>query len=315
MKLDPRHLEILAAIVDRGGLTEGAELLGKSQPSVSRTLAQLEARVGMPLFEPGRRPLRATELGLALAEHGRMVLTSGRAASEIVGSHRSGHAGLVRVAGTPIFMDGVIATIIARFQERVPSVRVDLTYGYVDDLAVRLRNGTLDVAVLPLRPDRVPADMDFQPILSSRNVIACRDGHPLTRLRLLTPKDIAHYPWIAPPQDSPLYRDLRRALERVGVDDFRISFSGGTLASVLSVLNGSDSLTVLPYSVVFMEMKSSRIAALPLEIGHPERTLGLLVPRTIVPSPAVGRFQRFLVAEFEALGRRIAQHQKDRKWR
>jgi DNA-binding transcriptional LysR family regulator len=55
MKLDPRHLEILAAIVDHGGLTEGAAALGKSQPSVSRTLAQLEARIGTPLFKPGRR--------------------------------------------------------------------------------------------------------------------------------------------------------------------------------------------------------------------------------------------------------------------
>ncbi|MEO1746662.1 MAG: LysR family transcriptional regulator, partial [Pseudomonadota bacterium] len=37
MKMDPRHLEILAAIVDEGGLTEGAVALGKTQPSVSRT--------------------------------------------------------------------------------------------------------------------------------------------------------------------------------------------------------------------------------------------------------------------------------------
>ena len=58
MKLDSEHLEILAAIVEQGGLTEGAEALGKSQPSVSRSVALLEARIGLPLFEPGRRPLR-----------------------------------------------------------------------------------------------------------------------------------------------------------------------------------------------------------------------------------------------------------------
>ena len=62
MKLDPRHLEILAAIVDHGGLTEGAEALGKSQPSVSRTLSQLEARIGAPLFTP-RGALQPTDLG------------------------------------------------------------------------------------------------------------------------------------------------------------------------------------------------------------------------------------------------------------
>ena len=62
MKIDPRHLELLAAIVDHGGLTEGAAALGKSQPSASRSLRNLEARLSMALFVPGRRPLQPTEL-------------------------------------------------------------------------------------------------------------------------------------------------------------------------------------------------------------------------------------------------------------
>ena len=49
MKIDPRHLEIISAIVDEGGLTEGAEALGKSQPSLSRSIALLEARIGGPV--------------------------------------------------------------------------------------------------------------------------------------------------------------------------------------------------------------------------------------------------------------------------
>ena len=81
MKLDPRHLEMLFAIVDKGGLTEGAALLGKSQPSLSRSLAMLEERVGAPLFEPDRRPLRPTELGQALAEEGRKVFVAGTTSS------------------------------------------------------------------------------------------------------------------------------------------------------------------------------------------------------------------------------------------
>lgn len=52
MKLDSEHLEILAMICEKGGLTEGAEAFGKSQPSVSRTMALLEDRIGAPLFEP-----------------------------------------------------------------------------------------------------------------------------------------------------------------------------------------------------------------------------------------------------------------------
>ena len=105
MKIDPRQLEILAAIVQAGGLTEGAAALGKSQPSLSRSVAALEARLGSPLFVTGRRPLMPTELGARLAEEGRRVLQAGEAATHLVQNFRAGKAGAVRMAGTPIFMD------------------------------------------------------------------------------------------------------------------------------------------------------------------------------------------------------------------
>lgn len=315
MKFDPRHLEILAAIVDHGGLTEGAQVLGKSQPSVSRTLSQLEARIGAPLFQPGRRPLQPTTLGLALAEQGRAVLQANRTAGEIANRYRSGHSGLVRIGGTPIFMDGVLAPMIALFQQNVPDVRVDQSYGYADTLIEGLRSGRFDLAILPLQPDNVPDGLRFQPILPGRNVIACRTGHPLTRRRLVTLADIAEYPWIAPPTESPLYKDLHQALSRIGARDFRISFSGGSLASVIGVLAGSDSLTVLPYSVTFQMAPQNQITTLSLEIGHPDRHLGLLFMPGRDTSPATQRFRSFVVAQFEALSNRIARRRKEQLWR
>lgn len=315
MKLDPRHLEILAAIVEHGGLTEGANALSKSQPSVSRTLAQLEARIGAPLFKPGRRPLQPTELGLQLAEHGRAILKAADTASSIVERFRLGQAGLVRVGGTPIFMDGVIAGMIARFQQGLPDVRIDQAYGYAEELIERLRNGTLDIAILPLQRETIPTDLAFQPMLPGQNIIACRADHPLARRRLLTLRDIADFPWIAPPPVSPLHKDLRRALASIGAEDFRISFSGGSLASVLNLLTGSDSLTVLPYSVVFMVKDLNRITALSLKIEHPDRALGLLFRESAVQAPAVKRLRDSLAAQFNSLSRRIVQQQKNLLWR
>src|SRR5271163_3241390 len=104
MKLDERHLIQLAAVVQAGGVSEGGALLGLSQPAVSRTLSMLEKRVGEPLFLKGRRPLRPTPLGRALAEHGQLILAASHKASEAVDSFRIGASGVVRVGGTPFFM-------------------------------------------------------------------------------------------------------------------------------------------------------------------------------------------------------------------
>ncbi|MEM8631199.1 MAG: LysR family transcriptional regulator [Pseudomonadota bacterium] len=315
MKLDPRHLEILAAIVDQGGLTEGAAHLGKSQPSVSRTLTQLETRIGEPLFLPGKRPLQPTELGRALAEHGRAVLAANAAASVVVTRHQGGTAGIVRLGGTPIFMDGVIAPMIGEFQRQCPEVRVDQSYAYAPDLLARLEQGSLDLAITPMRPSALPDNVAFRGFLPGLNVIACRDAHPLVRRTLVTAADIAAFPWIAPPAESPLYRDLQLALSNLGVLDFKISFSGGTLASVLSILTTSDALTVLPYSVVFMMRRQAAIATLSLSIGHPDRDLGMMHTKTTRLSPAARRLQRFLSKEFETLAQTIVHHQQNTLWR
>lgn len=308
MKLDSEHLEILAMIVEKGGLTEGAEALGKSQPSVSRTMAYLEERIGAPLFEPGKRPLRATELGEQLARIGARIHALNTEASRLVQSYRKGQSGRLRIAGTPIFMDGVVSTFIADFQTRQPDVQIVQSYGYFDQLAASLRNGALDLAILPLHASSVPADMSFTALLPGRNVIACRAGHPLMRRGAITLADLDPYPWIAPPPDSPLYRDLQRALKSIGKEEFKVGFSGGTLASIFSVLGRSDSLTVLPYSVVFLSRKSAGIEALKLKIDHPDRQLGILTCNQAKPPPALQRFESFLKDEFQLLQARI-QHE------
>lgn len=309
MKMDSEHLEILALIVERGGLTEGADALGKSQPSVSRSMALLEERIGQPLFEPGRRPLRPTELGASLARLGARIRAANQEASLVVQRFRQGHAGRLRIGGSPVFMDGVVSTIVADFQSRHPDVHIDQSYGYLEVLTPALRNGTLDLAIVPLPAAQVPHDMDFTPLLPGRNVVACRAGHPLTRRKAITLADLDPYPWIAPPADSPLYRDLQQALKSIGREDFRVSFSGGTLASIQSVMAGSDALTVLPYSVVFLSRRTVPMEALPLKIDHPDRRLGLLVPRDRRGPPAVRQLLAFLSAEFERLLARMEHEQ------
>lgn len=315
MKLDPRHLEILAAIVDGGGLTEGAQAIGRAQPSVSRTIAMLEARIGASLFEKNKRPLVPTELCLSLAGEGRRIIAAGNTASAIVTTFRTGHRGMVRIGGTPVFMDGVISALIAQFQQNHPQVRIEQSYGYVPDLLGQLSAGTLDVAICPMNPAALAEGFQFVPVLPGRNVIACGSQHPLLRKGSLRLADITPYPWIAPPASSPLYEDMRHILRDIGVSDTRISFSGGTLASMTAILSNSDALTVLPYSVVFMARRQRVLSALSIRIGHPERMLGILTRDVETAGPTVRRFRRFIDTEFRNLSQFIQQHEQNTVWR
>ncbi|MFO6463411.1 LysR family transcriptional regulator [Jannaschia sp. KMU-145] len=315
MQLDPSHLRLLAAIVDAGGLVEGAQKLGKSQPSVSRTLSMIEARLGSRLFEKGKRPLRPTELGLSLAVQGRVIAEAAEAAGQAVALYSGGKSGTARIAGTPVFMDGVVSNMIAAFQTAFPDVTINQSYGYLADLTEQLAVGTIDLAICPVHPDRVPDGLSFKSILPGRNVIACAPSHPLARRATPRLADIAAYPWIAPPVDSPLYEDLRSALSGIGVTEFNVSFTGGSLTSILNVLAGSEALTVMPYSVVFMQQHLKTVTALPIRIDHPERELGLLWRADRQMRPAVHRFMGFVELEFREMARRIVEKEKAALWR
>ncbi len=315
MKIDPNHLCILAAIIDAGGLSEGAVAVSKSQPSVSRTIAMLEARLGARLFEKGRRPLRPTELCLSLAEQGRIIAQASETASLSAAHYSRGKSGTARIAGTPIFMDGVIANMIASFQGAFPKVTINQTYGYMAELTEQLTAGNIDLGICPVSAASVPAGFAFKPLLRGRNVIACAPSHPLARKSAFKLADIASYPWIAPPAGSPLYSDLRGALGSIGITDFRVSFTGGSLASILSVMAGSESLTVLPYSVVFMQSHSKTVTALPVKLKHPERELGFLWREDRPVRPAVQRFRKYLESEFQVLANHIEQKGRAAVWR
>lgn len=314
MKIDEKHLLQLAAVVKAGGVVEGAALLGLTQPAVSRTLAILEKRIGEPLFVKGRRPLQPTPLGRELAQHGMVVMSAARKASETIDSFRLGRSGVVRVGGTPFFMDGLIAGMAADFQSTHADVRIEQSYGYISELKAGLTSGQLDLAICPIDILDEGSGLVAEEILPGRNVIACRVTHPLLMARKLRPAAMLDYPWIAPPPTSPLLADLHSLLLSLGVTEAKIRYSGGSLMNVVNYLKGSDALTILPHSTVFSMRNDRSITALPLQIPHPERALVLLRQKEASTMPAVENFAKHIAKRFEELRHLIKRHEQSVVW-
>ena len=205
MKIDPRQLMQLSAVVETGGLTEAAALLGTSQPAISRMLSALEARLGQPVVLRDRRPLQPTALGRALAEQGDAIRLAARRSGEAADALRRGERGTVRLGGTPFFTDALISGMIAEFHRAHPSVRVDQRYGYTGELKALVKSGQLDLAICPVELlGEGDEDLTFQELLPGRNVVACRVGHPLLQVRPFRAEALLEHPWIEPPPGSPL---------------------------------------------------------------------------------------------------------------
>lgn len=314
MKLNERHLMQLAAVLDAGGVSEGAAMLGLTQPAVSRSLAMLEARVGEPLFLKGRRPLQATALGAQLAVQGRAIIAASRRASDAVQGFVRGTTGLVRVGGVPFFMDAMISRMIGAFQNQEPGVTVQQSYMNLPEIAAALEAGQIDLGIVPIGVLDLGPGFEFTEILPGRNIVACRPGHPLMRKRPLLAQDLTAYPWVAPLPGSPLMSDLQMILMSIGMSDLHIRYSGGSLMSVVHVLAETDALAVLPFSVVFAQRKESHITVLPYDIPQPNRSLGILRRVNTARAPAAERFASHIIGAFDDLKHVIKRHETAVIW-
>lgn len=314
MKFDENHLAQLAAVVEAGGVTEGANLLGMTQSAVSRTLSRLEKRLGENLFLTGRRPLIPTLIGRQLAAHGKVILDASRKASETAVSFRAGSSGTVRIGGVPFFMDAFISRMIGEFQMIEPDIRVDQSYGNLPELHVGLRSGQLDLAVCPMGLIVPGSDINFTEILPGRNVVAGSARHPLLKKKRLTSADVLNYPWVAPLPGSPLLSDLHSILLSIGMREVEIRYSGGSLLSVMNYLQETNALTVLPHSVVFAYRNMGQIKTIPIQIPQPERSLGIMQLDGAPRLPASEKLKRFILLGFEDLKTLILRHENAVVW-
>ena len=253
--------------------------------------------------------------GIAQAVKGRKITATGNAAAERIRAAQMGQSGTVRVAGTPFFMDGVVSRILARFQNEFPQIRIKQNYGYAGEILSGLESGVVDLGILPIRESEVPENLRFTRILRGQNVIACRVGHDLSQQASVRLSDIANYNWITPEVTSPLYQDLRSALESIGVKNFKISFSGGTLSSVINILSESDALTVLPYSVVFNMRRRNPLSALSIRIGDPDRHLCLLARKVSCKNRMLDRLESFITGELQTLQTLMRRREQETVWR
>lgn len=314
MKLNERHLMQLAAVLDAGGVSEGAAMLGLTQPAVSRSLSMLEARIGEPLFVKGRRPLQATPLAAQLAAQGRVIIAASRQASDTVRGFVKGSKGLVRLGGVPFFMDAIISRMIGEFQCREPQIVIQQSYMNLPEVVAALEGDQIDLGIVAMGEVTSGPNFEFTEILPGRNIVACRRDHPLMRKRPIEAKDLTSFPWVAPLPGSPLMSDLQMILTTIGMSELNIRYSGGSLMSVTHFLAETDALAVLPFSVVFALRDRSTIEVLPYQIPQPNRSLGIMRKVGAMRSPASERFASQIMISFDSLRHSIKRHESTVVW-
>lgn len=195
---DLNDFRLFVHVVDEGGFSAAARVLGMPRSRVSRRIAQLEDQLGVRLIHRSTRAFSVTELGREFLRHASAMLIEAEAARAIIAREHQEPQGLVRIACPPSMIQFQVGPMISRFLAQYPKVEVHLesTNRRVDilregfDLAIRVRFPPLEDSDLVVRR----LGIDHQHLVACPALLA-RVQADLGRK--LTPEDLAHLPSLA----------------------------------------------------------------------------------------------------------------------
>jgi len=186
--LETRELAYFVAVAETLHFGQAAESLGITQPPLSRAIAQLERRVGVPLLERTTRQVRLTAAGEVFLAECRTILaaldTAVRKARKAAEQQR------VTIAVRPAAGPGVLPALLAASSQGADGVLTDVVFTY-DEIGA-LRDGTADVALM-CQSVATPG-LELLELGLEEAVVLLPTGHPLAGRPFLTLAEVEALP-------------------------------------------------------------------------------------------------------------------------
>ena len=177
----------LAAVVEAGGYAQAAELLHKSQSSVTYAVQKLESVLKVKAFEIQGRKAVLTSTGQMLYRRARALLEDAAAIERAARKASAGWESEIAIAVEVLFPMWMMLHCLNRFGSESPQTRIELFETVMGGTGEALQSGQVDLAISPV----IPADYSGEPLATVTFVPVAHPDHPLHQLgRELTTRDL-----------------------------------------------------------------------------------------------------------------------------
>jgi LysR family transcriptional regulator, regulator for genes of the gallate degradation pathway len=271
----------LLAVADAGSYAAAAAKLGLAQPSLHRSVGELERVAGLQLLERRGRGVALTAPAERLARAFRLALAELQAAIDELAVLGGRDQGAVRIGAHPAALARLLPKAIARFLAEHPPVTIELR----GDDAEALRAGRVDALVTLEDAQALPVGLEAESLSAEPLMVAARTGHPLAAGPAPGLVRLASFGWALPPVGARERDAWERLFLGGGILPPSPSVTCLSASALADIAANSDLLTVASQSAT----ESGKLVPIGAPLDESRRLL-LVTRAGWVPTPAQATF-------------------------
>lgn len=227
-----KNVDAFLAVARSKTLTEASELIGLTQPSVTKRIANLEVDLGALLFERHRRGMTLTAAGRVFFERARRIESEYRQSREEVGILGSAGLSVLRVGAGPLFHLNCVAGLFKELKNQFPNLKFELSTDINLPTGELLNDGTIDVYMGVITPEHLDETIHVKYVTNVEHGIVLRADDPNAKRSKIDPAQLADYSWVIFAVDPETERSIQEycvpgAIGRPIIDVRTSSFSTG----------------------------------------------------------------------------------------
>lgn len=251
-RLKPNQLRLIDRIAHTGKLQSAADALNVSQPAASRILAEIEADVGMALFERTPKGMVPTQIGHTFLRHARSILTAYENLGTDIKTLGKGHSGEIKIGSVTGPAVRCLVPAILKVKKQSPKLEPTLEVAPSNALLRSLEQGHFDFVI-----SRMPDTYDSRafhmvPARSETVSLVVRKTHPLVGRSKLSIDDLSEFEWTIQERGSPIRTALEDAFASQGSAMPKYITNTSSLLVTLGLLEQSDTIATLVEEVAHL---------------------------------------------------------------
>jgi len=291
-----RQLRVFSAVARHLSFGKAAEELHLTPPAISMQIKELEAQVGLPLFDRSGRTVVLTVTGEYLLVYVRKILATLKDAEDAVARLSGLQTGRLTI-GMVSTAKYFVPRLMARFRAEHPGIEVRLAIGgNREQLVTLLQANEVDLAIMG-RPPRELATR-AEPFAVHPHVIVTPPNHPLMKVGHAPAAALADYEFLIREEGS----GTRAAMEKFFADHRlapRVAMEMTSNETIKQAVMAGMGISFLSLHTIGLELKAGLIAVPDIE-GLPLAKRWYIVNTLAKPlSPAAEAFRYFMLEEAE----------------